>query len=143
MFEQIYDTFRKATESSFQMQQDMLKQWMSGWPNPMQNIGGGAVPSASMLEDQVKAYQKQWLETFTNSLNKHREALDAQYKSGIQAIESAFRTSEAKSPEEYRRLTEEFWRKSFESLKSAFENQFKDFQGLVEKWFEMATKVKV
>jgi hypothetical protein len=140
MFEQIFDEYRKAVESSFQLQQEMYREWMNGWPikPPVaEALTRGAA------KDQVHAYQRKWSEMLSETLEKHREALNAQYQSGIEAIQSAFQTSEAKTPEEYWRLTQEFWRKSIDSYKSAFETQGKYLQGLAEMWLEMVTRGKV
>jgi hypothetical protein len=138
MFEKIFDEYRKALDSSFAMQQEMFRQWMNGWPAKK-----GLEPARDgqeSVEEQVRSYQKQWSETLAETLNKHREQLDAQYRSGIEAIETAFRTTEAKTPEEYWRLTQEFWRKSIDSFKMAFEAQTNYLQGLAEIWMEMLTK---
>jgi len=136
MLDQVLDNFRKASETSMQMQQELLKKWMGQWP-----MATPSTPGAAWAE-QVQSFQKRWLEGVTEVMNKHREKLDAQYKAGITAIEDAFRVTEAKTPEEYRRMTEELWKKSFESLKGSAESQIHDFQKAVEKWFEMATKAK-
>ena len=61
-------------------------------------------------------------------LNKHRASLDATYAAGIQLIEQSFRAAEAKSPDEYRRLTEELWRKLFDTYQNQTEAQFDAFK---------------
>ena len=76
-------------------------------------------------------------------MEKNRELLNQQYKSGIDAIESAFRMTEARTPEECWRLTQEFWRKSIDSYKTTFEAQSKYVEGLAEMWLEMVTRGKV
>jgi hypothetical protein len=145
MYDQVYDTFRKAAESTFQVQQEMFRQWMGSWPAQTPATTGTVVAPRVVtgMDDQARSFQKKWIETLTTTLNKHREILDTQYKSSIQAIEVAFRATEAKNPDEYRKLTEEFWRMSIDSLKTAFENQIREFQSLTEKWFEIVTKAKV
>jgi hypothetical protein len=65
------------------------------------------------------------------------------YKSGIDIIEVAFRLSEAKSSEDYRRMVEEFWRKVFAVYKDQSETQIREFQKGVEKWFDLVTKTPV
>ena len=40
-------------------------------------------------------------------------------------------------------MTEELWRKSFETLKSTAETQVRDLQKAIEKWFELVSKAKV
>ena len=103
---------------------------------------GRRKPRAAVKE-QIRSYQERWSETLAETLEKHREMLNAQYKSGIEAIQSAFRTTEARTPEEYWRLTQEFWRKSIDSYKTAFEVQSKYVQGLAQMWPDMITKGKV
>ena len=72
--------------------------------------------------------------------HKHRDALDTQYRAGIRAIEDAFRVGEAKDPEQFRKLTEELWRHSYECLKDLAESQMRDMQTLMQKWFERASQ---
>jgi hypothetical protein len=141
MFEDIFEGYRKAVESSFTIQQEMYRRWMNGWPVKPPDVKAG-VDQGSVVE-QVRSYQKQWSKTLAETLDKHRVALDRQYKSGIDAIASAFLTTEAKTPEEYWRLTQEFWRKSIDSYKTAFEAQSKYLQSLAEMWLEMVTKGRV
>ena len=66
-------------------------------------------------------------------LNRHREAIDGIYKSGIQLIEQSLQAGEAKSPDEYRRIVEDLWRKLFDLQKEQSESQFRDFQTFYEK----------
>lgn len=136
MFDQVFDNFRKATETTLQAQQDLFRQWMSHWPMfPMTS----ATPNSSGVSEQVRTFQKQWTDSVTTLMTKHCEALDTQYRAGIKTIEDALRTTEAKSPEEFRKLTEELWRKSFEVLRQTIENQIRDFQVAIEKWSELMT----
>ncbi len=138
MFDQVFDNFRKASEMTLQAQQDLFHQWMSQWPRfPLEITTPGNKVS---VNEQARSFQKQWTDTATALMTKHCEALDAQYRAGIRTIEAALRTTEAKSPEEFRRLTEELWRKSFEVLKQTIENQIRDFQIAVEKWSELMTQ---
>ena len=58
-------------------------------------------------------------------------------------IQSAFQTTEAKTPEECWRLTQEFWRKSIDQYKTAFEAQTKYVQDLSQMWLDMVTEGKV
>jgi len=136
MLDQVFDNFRKASESTFQIQQDLFKQWVSQWPTTPPATGAA-------FAEQAHTFQKRWLDTVTDMMNKHRESLDSQYKAGIRAIEDAFRVTEAKTPDDYRKIAEELWRKGFENVKSSAETQARDFQGAVEKWFELVAKAKV
>ena len=140
MFEQIFDEYRKAVEASFQMQQQLYRQWMNGWPVKPPDVGAVDGPA---VKEQIRSYQKQWSETLAETMENHREALNAQYKDGIEAIELAFRTTEARTPEQYWRLTQEFWRKSIDSYKTAFETQSMYVSNLAQMWLDMVTRGKV
>jgi hypothetical protein len=131
MLDTVFEEFRKASESSMQMQQDMLRQlgqqWLSASP--------GTTGTSSEWRRTV---QKRWVDFALETLRKQREAVDSIYESNIQLVEQSARASEAKSTQELGQMVEEFWRKSLETLKSQSEAQFRDFQALVEKSFEMA-----
>ena len=141
MFEQIFDEYRTAVESSFEMQQEMYRQWMNGLPIKPPDIGSGAEQGAA--KEQIQGYQQRWSQTLAETLEQHRKVLNQQYEEGIKAISSAFRTTEAKTPEEFWRLTQEFWRKSIDSYKTAFQMQSKYVQNLAKMWLDMFTTGKV
>lgn len=135
MFDQMFDNFRRMSESALQMQQDMFRQWTQQWPMPM--------PMGAASPDWAQTFQKRWQDLATDSLKRHREVLDATYKSGIQAIEQTFRASEATSPEEQRRIVEDLWRKLSDTMKEHSESQFREFQKSAELWVEMMQKAHV
>lgn len=138
MFDQVFENFRKATETTLQAQQDLFQKWVSLWP--MFSMEPTTPGNNVAVNEQARSFQKQWTDTATALLTKHCEMLDAQYRAGVRTIEEALRTTEAKDPEEFRRLTEELWRKSSEVLKQTIENQIRDFQIAVEKWSEVMTQ---
>ena len=133
MFDQIFETVRRSSESSLQMQQDMMKYWSQQCASPP--------PSANGSTDWGRTFQKRFLELALEILNRHRESLDATYKTTIQVLEQAFHVSEAKSSEDYRRMVEDVSRKLFETLKEQSETQFGDLQKWTAKSFEMMQKV--
>ena len=135
MFDQILDNYRKATEASLQFQQMMLRSWGQQWPT---TFGMPLVANGAAIPEQVHKIQRQVADTITDMLNKHRETLDAQYRAGIRSIEEAFRVGEAKDPEQFRKLTEELWRHSYECLKSLAESQMRDLQAVAQKCFDLA-----
>jgi hypothetical protein len=135
MYGQILDTYQRAAEATMQFQQAMLRDWAQQW----RPVSGAAVPGAAWVE-QARAAQKTWSETVTTMLHKHRELLDEQYKAGIRVIEDAFRTGEAKDPEQFRKLTEELWKHSFEALRKVSEEQSREFQAAMQSWLELASQ---
>src|SRR5205814_10181839 len=137
MFDQILENYRKATETTMQFQQMMLRSWTQQWPPA---FGVPFPTAAASFPEQLHAVQKKLGETTTDLLNKHRETLDAQYRAGIRAIEDAFRVGEAKDPEQFRKLTEELWRQSYECLKTLAESQMHDVQTVMQEWFEVASQ---
>jgi hypothetical protein len=136
MFDQVMDNYRKAVESTMQLQRELLRQWTGPWP---------MVPGAEGFKlpgfDEADGLRKKYGQGLTEMLNRHRESLDAQYKAGIKTIEEAFRLNEAKDPQQLRKLVEELWRQSFDCLKTVVETQMKDVQAATEKWLDTAGKV--
>lgn len=126
MLDQLFDTFRKTSESTLHMQQDMFKyltQQLTGASGAAGNTG-----------EASKNYQKQVLDL----LNKQREAVDSAFKAGIQLIEQSFRAAEAKSPDDYKRTMEDLWRTLIDTFKTQTETQVREFQKWSEKSFETA-----
>ena len=121
MDDQLFDSFRKASESSLQMQQEVLKHWT-------ERLAGSASQAPNGSSEASQKVQKRWLALGVELLNKHRASLDSTYAAGIQLIEQSFGAAEAKSPEEYRRLTEDLWRKLFDTYKSQAEAQLDAFK---------------
>lgn len=136
MYNQILDSYRQAAESTMQLQQSMLRNWAQQWP---QMVGTGGGPGPAWLE-QAQAAQKKWSESVTAMLNKHRELLDSQYKTGIKLIEESFRVGEAKDPEQLRRLVEELWKHGLQSLKTVTEEQMREFQSVMQSWMELVSQ---
>lgn len=138
MMDQFFETFRKASESSLQIQQEFMKQltqpWMSGGP-----FGG----SGGAAGDAGRNFQKRWLELSVDLLNKHRQSLDSTYAAGIQIIEQTFRATDAKSPDDYRHVVEDLWRKLFDTFKTQSEAQFSAFQDWSKKSAEVVQDVRV
>lgn len=126
MFEQMVDGVRRASESSMQLQQEILRSWTRLWLT-------GSAGAGSSGGEWSRGAQKRWLELGVEMMHKQREALDATFKSGIQLIEQAFQVGDAKNSDELRRLTEDLWRKLFDLQKEQAEHQFRDFQAWVEK----------
>ena len=157
MFDQMLDNFRKATESTLQLQQEMFRNWSSQMTQGM-GTGSPLIPNMPSMPsmptmpgmpngmntawvDQIRAFQKSWASNVSDMLEKHRKSLDTQYEAGIKTIEEAFKVGEARDPEQFKRLMEQMWRHSFDTLKTLSESQMKDIQAATEKWSEAVTQV--
>jgi hypothetical protein len=136
MVDQLFDNFRKASESSMQMQQEFFKQWTQPW------LSGGPF-AASAPGEAGRNLQRRWVELSVDMLNKHRQSLDSTYAAGIQIIEQTLRASDAKSPEDYRHMTEDLWRKLFETFKSQSEAHFSAFQHFSQKSAEVVQDARL
>jgi hypothetical protein len=130
MFEPVFESLRKATDATVQMQQELFNKWARLFP---------ALPMVPAAYEPVK-FQKRCLEVITELTNKQRESLEAQFNAGVRTVEEAFRLCEAKDPEELRAKTVELWQKTFDSLRQVYDAQAKDFQTAVVKWGELVTK---
>ncbi len=136
MYEQVMENLRKATESSIQLQQEMMQKWSHLFP-----AGGGAaatVPAAAL--DSFAKFQKRWEEALTDALQRQREMVDAHYKAGLKAIEDMFQVGEARTPQEYQEKVVELYRRNFESLRALSESQLREFKAAAEKWAQLTTK---
>jgi hypothetical protein len=147
MFDMILENHSKAVESTLRLQQEMLRNWTMQWspfgtqvfelPLTGTSTLASATPATTWLE-QLSTAQRKWAEAVTDMLKRHQETLDEQYRAGIRAIDDAFRLGEAKDPEQFRRLSEELWRRNFEILKTAVASQMHDVQAVMQKWYEAA-----
>jgi hypothetical protein len=121
MFDQLFSTFRKASESSLQVQNEVFKYWGQQWAAMAPN--GVAGPN-----DPTRNVKTRIMELGVELLHKHRQSLDAAYAAGIEIIEQSFRASDAKSPDDYRRLVDDLWRKVFDTFKAQADSQLDAFQ---------------
>jgi hypothetical protein len=115
------------------MQQAVFKHWTQDLPS-MTPAG------VTLSADWGGAMRKRWVELVVEALNKHREQLDSNYRSMIQAVEKSLRIPEARSSEDAVRAMEEVWKTVFESMKGHSETQFREFQSWTEKAMDMARK---
>jgi hypothetical protein len=136
VYEQVLDNMRKAAESGLKMQQDAFQQWNALWP------GLPALPSAQgVWMDKVLEFQRQWSNTVSDLAHKHRSTMDRQYQAALESLDEALRVGESSTPEEYRKRTDQFCRKSLECMRETFEAQMKEHQEAMQKWGELVTKV--
>jgi hypothetical protein len=125
MFDQLFDGFRKASESSIVAQQEMMKQWVQQWPSASLSAAGSAI-------ERNSAFHKRWVESATGTLTRQRELLDTACRAGIQFIDQAARLTDARSPDDFRKLLEELWRTVFQTMKEQSEAQFMEMKNASE-----------
>jgi hypothetical protein len=128
IFDQVFDAFRKAGESTLRLQQEMFRQWAEGW-------GGAGKPPA--WPEQAQKVQKEWAQAVADITRRYQESWEAQYKAGLQHLQEAFKVPGSADPEELRKITEELWRRTFDYLRELGQAQVRDFQAAVEKWFQL------
>jgi len=134
MFIQALESMGKVTGATVAMQQEIFKKWIGMFPGMP---GGPSYPQAN--PEQFAQFQKKWAETANELFRRQREVFEAQFKSGMENIEVAFKVAEAKDPEEVRARTIELWRKCFDSLRQVSEAQLRETQAATEKFFAMFT----
>jgi hypothetical protein len=132
VFEQAFDSLRKAAESNLEMQQELFRQWGANWP-------GFAQPQNAWVE-RAQKFQKEWAKTVKDLLGKHREILDEQYKLALDSLDDAFRVAQSSDPQEYAKRCEALCKKSLEVMREAGELQVKETQEALSKWIGLAVK---
>ncbi len=131
MYDQLFDSYRTASESWLQMQQGLFK---NAGQQPLSASAAGAGPAA----DWARNVQKRGTELAVEILNRQRESIETLYKSAIQLLERSAQVTEAKSADDYRRATEELWKKWVESVTTQSETQFRDVQNFAGLSLEIA-----
>ena len=138
-FEEVFENIRKTASANLEMQQDMMQQWSKLMPG-MQAMPGMPTPQA-MFTEQAQNFQRDWSNTVTDLVRKHRDVMDRQYQAAIESLEDALRIAESKDPEQFRKRVEQLCRKTLECYKEVTESQMQEFQNAVTKWTELMGKV--
>jgi len=132
VFEQAFDSLRKAAESGLEMQQELFKQWGATWP-------GISQPQNALVEKAQK-FQKDWAKTVKEVLSRHREILDEQYELALESLDEAFRVGQASDPQEYAKRCESLCKKALQVMREVGELQVKETQEALNRWIGFATK---
>lgn len=132
LLEGVFQNVRKAAEANLKLQQEALQQWSSMWP--------GMPTSQPGWVDTVQKFQKQWCDTVSSLAAKHREVLDKQYQAAVESLDAALKVTESTNPEEFRRRSEQFCRKTVDCLKEITETQVREFQDSAAQWTKLLTK---
>ncbi len=140
MMDQFFDNSVRPPNPRCRSSRSFFKQWTQPWSSGGPFAGGDRLRGAtSGATSSVAGSSSAWIDL----LNKHRQSLDSTYAAGIQIIEQTVRASDAKSPDDYRQLMEDLWRKLFETFKTQSEAQFSAFQQWSQKSAEAAQDVRV
>lgn len=131
MFDQLFEGFRKASESSILAQQEMLKQAVQQWPT-------ASISAASSAIERNSSFQKRLIQSAVDTWQRQRELVDSTTRATLQFIEQSARISDAKSPDDSRRMLEELWRKMFEVLKVQSEAQFAELKTASQNFLDVA-----
>jgi len=100
MFVNVLENIGKVTGATVAMQQEIFKKWIGMFP------GIPGVPTSPQANpEQMEQFQKKWAETAGELFRRQKEVFEAQFKSGMENIETAFKVAEARSPEEVRAKT--------------------------------------
>ncbi len=125
MYDLVFESLRKSTESAIQVQQEMFRTWGNLW-------GGGPA--------RVQSIQK-WADTFGDLLKKQKETLEAQYNGGLKIIEQALTVHTTKELEELRAKLISEWKKNLEVQRQVAEAQMRALLTAQVEWVEDASKV--
>ena len=132
VFEEVFQNIRKAAEANLKMQQEVLSQWSVLWP-------GMPLPQSAWI-NQMQNVRKQWMETVSGLARKHKEVVDRQYDAAVESLDAALHIPDAGTPEELRRRTEQFYRKTLDCMREVTESQIREFQEAVTKWTDLFAK---
>jgi len=132
VLEEAFQNVRKVAEANLKMQQDILSQCSSMWP-------GMPTPQSAWL-NQMQQFRTKLVDTISALARKHGEAVDRQYKAAVESLDAALNISDATTPEEFRRKSEQLCRKSLDCIREVAETQVREFQDAVTKWTDLLAK---
>jgi hypothetical protein len=132
VFEEVFQNIRKAAEANLKMQQEVLSQWSSLWP-------GIPTPQSAWV-GQMQNFRKQSAGLISDLARKHRDVMDRQYKAAVESLDAALSISDASTPEEVRRRSEQLCRKTLDCVREMTEIQVREFRDAIAKWTELFSK---
>jgi hypothetical protein len=132
VFEEFFQNIRNAAEANLKMQQEVMSQWSIMWP-------GMPTPQSAWLS-QIQNFRKQWLGTVSELARKHRDVIDRQYKAAMESLDAVLNVTDAGTPEELRRRTEQLCRKTLDCVREVTESQVREFQEASTKWTDLFAK---
>ena len=132
VLEEVFQNVRKAAEANLKMQQEVFSQWSSMWP-------GVPTPQTAWV-NQMQSFRKQFADTISEVATKHQDTIDAQYKAATESLNAALSLTDASTPEEVRRRSEQFCRKTLDCMREMTEVQVREFQDAITKFTDLMAK---
>lgn len=132
MYDQMIENFRKAGESSLQLQKDLIKQWSSGFY--------GTPFSAGTWMEQKSKVQKEYAEAISDLAKRQKALFEARLDAGVALLENALAVAQSPDVKEFKSQTESLWKKSIEKTKELAESELRQAQATMEKCLSLATK---
>lgn len=133
VLEEVFQNVRKAAETNLKLQQEVIAQFTNLWP---------AMPSPqSAMMNRMQQFRSKWVETVSGLARKHREVMDRQYNAAMESLDAALAVTDAGTPEEFRRRSEQFCRKTLDCVREVAETQVQELQNAVSKWTDLVAKV--
>ena len=145
MFDMILDNYRKATESTMKLQQEMLRNWTTQWPQMfgLPNVGH-AFSGHDDAWRRVAREVRRGPEEVGRDGHRDAEQASRDARCPVQGGNSNHRGrvqgGRGQGPQQFRRLTEELWKQSFECFNTVVESQMRDVQAAMQKCYEVASK---
>lgn len=133
VFEEVFQNIRKAAEANLSMQQEVLSQWSAMWP--------GVPAPQSALMTQLQKVRAKWVDAVAHVARKHQNVIDRQYKAALESLDAALSVTDASTPEEFRRRSEQLARKSLDCVREIAETQVEEFQNAVTKFTDVMAGV--
>ena len=85
----------------------------------------------------MQNFRKQSVGLISDLARKHRDVIDRQYKAAVESLDAALSISDASTPEEVRRRSEQLCRKTLDCMREVTELQVREFRDAIAKWTEL------
>lgn len=132
VLEEVFQNIRKAAEANLKMQQEVFSQWTSLWP-------GIPTPQTAWLT-KMQSFRKELAGTVSDLAREHQKVVDSQYEAALESLNAALKLTDASTPEEVRRSSEQLCRKTLDCMREVTELQVREFQQAVTKWTDLLAK---
>jgi hypothetical protein len=125
LFEEVFQNIRKAAEANLSMQQELFSQWATLWP-------GIPAPHSAWV-GQLQTFRTKFTDAVSAMARRHRDVIDRQYNAAMESLDAALCVTDANTPEEFRRRSEQLCRKSIDCIRTVAESQVEEMQDALTK----------